>query len=141
MRLMGLVVAVIALAMSPPAVRAQPAIKGHRIGFIGFQSPGLESHIIRYFQERLAELGYVNGDNIAIMYRWADGNIAKYPAIAEDLVRSKPDLIVTPCGPAMHAIRKLHRTIALVVRSNDIKCCAPEVATLERPGGDTTGAI
>jgi putative ABC transport system substrate-binding protein len=131
----------IALAICPLAVDAQPAIKGHRIGFLGFHSPGLESRMISYFQERLAELGYVNGENIAITYRWADGNMARYPAIVEDLVRANPDVIVTPCGPPLHAVRNLHRTIALVVRSNDVKSCMPEIATLERPGGHTTGAI
>jgi ABC-type uncharacterized transport system substrate-binding protein len=140
MRLIRLTLALVAF-FTPWAVEAQPATKAHRIGFIGFQSPGLESRMISSFQERLAELGYMNGGNTAITYRWADGNIARYPAIAQDLVGAKPDVIVTPCGPALRAIRKLDRTIALVVRSNDIRSCAPEIATLERPGGYTTGAI
>ena len=97
--------------------------------------------MIGSFQDRLAELGYVNGGNTSITYRWADGNIAKYPAIAEDLVGSELDVIVAPCGSAMRAVRKLRPTIALVVRSNDIKSCAPEIATLDRPAGYTTGTI
>jgi putative tryptophan/tyrosine transport system substrate-binding protein len=142
MRLIGLAVALaVALTVSPLATDAQPALKGHRIGFIGTNSPGLESRMIGYFQDRLAELGYVNGGNIAITYHWADGNIARFPQIAEDLVRAQPDLIVTPCGPALHEVRKRHRTIALVIRSHDLKSCAPEIATLEHPGGHTTGAI
>jgi putative ABC transport system substrate-binding protein len=142
MRLIGLAVSLfLILSTAPLAVGAQHAEKLYRIGFVGFQSPGLESRMIAYFQDRLAELGYVNGGNISITYRWADGNIAKYPAIAGDLVGSELDVIVAPCGPAMRAVRKLHRTIALVVRSNDIKSCAPEIVTLDRPGGYTTGAI
>ena len=142
MRLIGLAVVLApTMVLAPMAVDGEPAGKIHRIGFIGFQSPGLESRMIGSFQDRLAELGYVNGGNTSITYRWADGNIAKYPAIAEDLVGSELDVIVAPCGSAMRAVRKLRPTIALVVRSNDIKSCAPEIATLDRPAGYTTGTI
>lgn len=113
----------------------------YRIGFVGFQSPGLESRIIAYFRERLAELGYVDGRNTSVLYRWADGKVSNYPSIAADLVHSKVDVIVTPCGPILRAVRELHATIPLVIRSNDVKSCGSEIAALDRPGGYTTGAI
>lgn len=113
----------------------------HRIAFIGFHSPGLENRLIAYFQERLAELGYIDGRNVSISYRWADGNLSNYPSIAAELVHSRVDVIVSPCGPIVREIRKLDAMIPLVVRSVDIKTCEGEIAMLDRPGGYTTGAI
>jgi putative ABC transport system substrate-binding protein len=144
-RIVLLAVALVALAArplaTPLAAEARHPEQVPRVGFVGFHSPGLESRIIAYFQERLAELGYVKGRNISILYRWADGQVARYQAIAAELVRSQVDLIVTPCGPSLRAIRKLHARIPLVIRSNDVKSCGTEIAALDRPGGDTTGAI
>jgi len=119
LRLIGLtVIFTVSLTLVPLAVEGQQTGKVYRIGFVGFQSPGLESRMIAYFQDRLAELGYVNGGNTSIAYRWADGKSGKYPLIAEDLVRAKVDVIVTPCGAVLRAVRKLNQTIPLVVRSN-----------------------
>lgn len=115
--------------------------KMYRIGFIGFHSPGLDSRMIAYLQDGLRELGYVDGRNVSILYRWADGKVSNYPTIAEDLVRSKVDVIVTPCGPIVPAIRKLDATIPVVIRSVDVETCGGEIDSLQRPGGYTTGTI
>jgi len=125
---------------APLAAEARQAGKAWRIGFVGFQSPGLESRMIEYFRDRLAELGYVDGHNTSISYRWADGQVGKLRSFAADLVRSQ-DVIVAPCGPLVQAIRELHTTIPLVVRSQDAQSCGSEIAVLDRPGGYTTGAI
>jgi putative tryptophan/tyrosine transport system substrate-binding protein len=113
----------------------------HRIGFVGFQSPGLETRMILYFRERLTELGWVEGRDVSTIYRWADGEVARYPAIARELVAANLDVIVAPCGIVVREVRKLNATIPIVVRSNELKACAPEIATLERPGGYTTGTV
>ena len=63
------------------------------------------------------------------------------PSIAEDLVRSRVDVIVTPCGPIIGAIRRLDRAMPVVFRSVDTETCAGEIADLDRPGGYTTGAL
>ena len=112
-----------------------------RIGFIGFYSPGLQSPIIAYFRDGLSELGHVEGTTVSVLYRWADGKLANYPTIAEELVREKVDVIVTPCGPIVAAIRARDATLPLVIRSLDIETCEGEIETLERPGGYTTGTI
>lgn len=144
-----LVRALVVLALTvggPPAPggplpsHAQDARTLHRIGFVGFQSPGLESRMIAYFQERLGELGYVEGRNVSTLYRWADGEVSSYGRIAAELVRENVDVIVAPCGAVVRGIRERRRTIPVVVRTNDLTTCDGEIASPERPGGYTTGA-
>lgn len=134
-------VLLIALGVAATPVTAAEVGKVHRVAFIGFHSPGLENRLIASFQERLAELGYVEGRDLSITFRWADGQLSNYPAIAADVVSASVDVIVSPCGPIVGAIRKLDATVPLVVRSVDVKTCEGEIDTLDRPGGYTTGAI
>lgn len=122
---------------------AAPPSRVHRLGFVGFYSPGLQAPIITYFREGLSELGYADGRNVSIEFWWADRELGRYRAIAEDMVGRKLDVIVTPCGPIVAAIRALDPTVPLVLRSVDIETCGGEIAidTLERPGGFSTGTI
>lgn len=123
------------------ATDASQPEKLHRIGFVGFHSPGLENRMIAYFQERLLELGYVEGRNLSMVYGWADSVPANYAAIGERLAQEKLDVIVAPCGAVVQAVRRVHRTIPVVVRSIDLTSCSSEIASPERPGGNMTGAI
>lgn len=149
MRQPGVPLAIMLLMLSLGAWPAVPIIsteanqadKVHRIGFVALHSPGLENRILAYFQERLLELGYVEGRNLSIVYGWADGVPLNFVPIGERLAQEKLDAIVAPCGSAVRAIRKAHPTIPLVVRSMDLTSCGSEIASLERPGGHTTGAI
>src|SRR5882672_6500615 len=92
MRLIGLVVLAASLALAPLAAETQPATKVPRLGFLGAvprSAPG-----IRAFEERLRELGYVDGRSIAIEFRTAAGNLDLLPSLAAELVRLDIDLLV-----------------------------------------------
>lgn len=130
----------LALTLSTTAAgEAQQAAKTHRIGFIGFHSPGLEWGMLVPFQKRLHELGWVEGDNLSTSYRWADSQLSRYPSIVSELVESDVDLMVIPCGRPLRAVRELRLTLPVVARCIDLKDFAGEIETLDRPGGHTTG--
>jgi putative ABC transport system substrate-binding protein len=70
----------------PLAARAQKAAKVPRIGYLSYSSPSLERDLVRVFQQGLRNIGYVDGQNIAIEYRSAEGNLERLPALAAELV-------------------------------------------------------
>jgi ABC-type uncharacterized transport system substrate-binding protein len=90
-----IVVALVMLAL-PPLADAQPAVKVHRIGIFGDKAsdPG-ERRFLEAFRDGLREHGWNEGANFQIEYRWAEGNPARLPELAAELVRLKPDVIVT----------------------------------------------
>src|SRR6478752_6159775 len=79
----------------PFTARAQQTSKISLIGYLGTTSPSLEGHVLGAFRQKLGELGHVEGENIAIEYRWAEGRDDRLPELAAELVRLKPDVIVT----------------------------------------------
>ena len=78
------------------AAHAQQAARVSRIGYLGISSPALEPHYVEAFRQKLRDLGHVDGENIAIEFRWAEGQDDRLPKLAAELVRLKPDIIVTP---------------------------------------------
>ena len=88
----------------PLAAHAQQRGKLSRIGYLGISSPSLEPHYVEAFRQKLRELGHVDGESIAIEYRWAEGQDSRLPKLAAELVRLKPDVISNdghawhPCG-------------------------------------------
>lgn len=122
------------------AAAAQTAVKVPMVGFLGSSTPVLQRVVLHAFQDRLRELGYVEGRNVTIAYRWAEGANERYPALVADLLRLEPAVIVAECGAALKAIRAASRTVPVVVPA----CADPtnfhdEVETLRRPGRQTTG--
>src|SRR5207249_7001245 len=99
MRLIGLVLAS-SLALAPLAAKAQPAGKVWKIGYLSpfSHSDPFRQRSFEAFRQGLRELGYVEGQNIALEPRWADGKYDRYPALAADLVHLKVDVIVTVGG-------------------------------------------
>jgi ABC-type uncharacterized transport system substrate-binding protein len=83
----------------PLAVRAQPARKLPTIGFLNPLSPEVVANLVRSFRQGLRESGYVEGENVAIEYRWAEGQFDRLPALATELVRREVAVIVATGGP------------------------------------------
>jgi putative tryptophan/tyrosine transport system substrate-binding protein len=126
------------LALSFAAV-AQQSGKLPRIGllFTGESSP--PSPNVEAFRQGLRDLGYVEGKNIVLEYRYAEGKIERLPHLAEELVRLPVDVIVTATSPAIHAAKRATDTIPIVFAVSGNPMATGYVASLARPGGNVTG--
>ena len=123
----------------PFAARAQQMGKVPRIGYLGSSSPSLEPHFVEAFRQKLRELGHIEGENIAIEYRWAEGQDRRLPELATELVRLQPNVIVTAGTPGALAAMQATKTIPIVMASSGDPVGAGLVASLARPGGHVTG--
>jgi len=123
----------------PLAARAQSDRKVVRIGFLGPSSAPLERHLVDAFRQKLHELGYVDGQNMSIEYRWAEGRDEQLPRLAAELTRVKPDVIVTAGTPGTLAAKDATKTIPVVFASSGNPVNAGIVASYARPGGNVTG--
>jgi putative ABC transport system substrate-binding protein len=121
----------------PLAARAQPA-KLPTIGFLGASTPAAWSEWTAAFVQRLHELGWAEGRNIAIEYRWAEGRSERFTEIAAEFVRLKVDVIVT-VGSAVFAAKQATSTIPIVFAIAVDPVGTGMVASLARPGGNVTG--
>ena len=129
----------IVLAVTTPALGAQAQQAGRVYG-IGVLSPlSAEALPLWSFREGLRELGYVHGKNIAFEYRFAEDRNERLPGLASELVRSKPDLIVTHGTLATRAAKQATSTIPIVMVSTGDPVGTGLVASLARPGGNVTG--
>ena len=127
------------LLAAPLAADAQQAARIPRIGFLGTSSPSLERRLVEAFTQGLRELGYIEGQNITIDYRWAEGQDDRLPGQAAELVRLKPDVIVTTGTPGTRAAMQATKTIPIVMTSSADAVLTGLVASLRRPGGNVTG--
>jgi putative ABC transport system substrate-binding protein len=136
-KITALALCALLLALSFPA-EAQQAKKVFRIGFLYPNSPSFYSARIDAFREGLRDLGYIEGQNITIEYRWAAGKMDRLPALAEELVRLNVDLIMASATPAIQVAKNATRTIPIVVIASD--ALGMGFATnLAHPGGNITG--
>ena len=127
------------LLSAPLAVEAQQLAGMPRIGYLGPTSPSSEAFILEAFRQGLRDVGYREGQNIGIDYRWAEGQDERLPALAAELVRLKVDVIVTPGTPGSVAAMRATRTIPIVMTSTGDPVKSGLVASLARPGGNVTG--
>jgi len=127
----------------PLSAEAQPAEKVYRIGYLSIGSspstPGIYTRPLEGFRQQLRELGWVEGRNIAIEFRFADGRADRLPGLAEELVRLKVDIITASPTPAAMAAKKATSTIPIVGMSLTEPVAVGLVASLARPGGNVTG--
>jgi putative ABC transport system substrate-binding protein len=107
------------------------------IGFLSGASPGATASYVAAFRQGLSETGWVEGQNVAFEYRWAEGRYDRLPALAADLVLRKVDLIAATGGSA-RAAKNATSTIPIVFTGVDA-VAAGLVASLARPGGNMTG--
>jgi putative tryptophan/tyrosine transport system substrate-binding protein len=135
-----LVTLALGLLMVPLAADAQPAGKGYRIGYLGNSALSLEIEIVQAFRQGLRELGYVEGENLAIEYRWAEGSFERLPALVAELVSLPVDVIVTVGTPGTRAAKHATRTIPIVMAVSADAVRDGLVASLARPGGNVTGS-
>jgi putative ABC transport system substrate-binding protein len=127
------------LLATPLAADAQQASGLRRIGYLGISSPSLEPSYVEAFRQQLRALGYIEGQHIAIEYRWAEGRDDRLPGLATELVRLDPAVIVTTGTPSTLAAMQATKTIPIVMASSADPVRSGIVASLARPGGNVTG--
>jgi putative tryptophan/tyrosine transport system substrate-binding protein len=140
MRLIGLAVVLAAtLVLAPLAAEAQPGAGVPRVGIL-FPSPlSATSHLLEAFRQGLRELGYVEGQNIALEFRSAEGREERLPDLAAELVRLKVAVILTGTGPGIRAAKRATQTIPVVMGNGGDPVAGGFVVSLARPGGNITG--
>jgi putative ABC transport system substrate-binding protein len=122
-------------ALWPAAARAEPS---KTIGFLGAASATAWASVVAGFEARLRELGWIDGQTVRIVYRWANGDSSRYPGIADEFVSLKVDVILTvgsAAASAMHATS----TIPIVLAAAIDPVASGFVKSLSHPGGNVTG--
>jgi putative tryptophan/tyrosine transport system substrate-binding protein len=135
------VLALVALGCcaGPLAALAQQQGKVWRVGFLSLASASLSSQTTGVFLKGMRELGYVEGKNLVIEWRFADGNFERLPALAAELVQLKVDVIVAVASAAIGAAQKATTTIPIVMATTGDPVGSGFVKSLARPGGNITG--
>ena len=137
MRTLGLVAA--ALIFAQPAM-AQPASKVYRLGYLSLgSSTASYTRPLDAFRQGLRDLGWIEGRNIVIEYRWAEGRVDRLPSLAGELIRLKVDVIVAAPTPPTVAARDATQTIPIVGVSLTEPVAIGLIRSLARPGGNVTG--
>jgi putative ABC transport system substrate-binding protein len=110
------------------------------IGYVSSRSAQADTHLVAAFRAGLREIGYLDGQNVRIEFRWADGDYTRHEGLVADLVRQQVNVIVATSAPTAVAAKKVPRgAIPLVFTSGDDPVQTGLVSSLNRPGGDTTG--
>jgi ABC-type uncharacterized transport system substrate-binding protein len=130
----------LALAGAPlPSSAQSVAGKVPRVGLLGVTSAAGYARQVEAMRVGFRDLGYVEGQNIVIEYRWAEGQYDRLPALAAELIRLQPDVIITS-GPGTRVLKDATTTIPIVMAVGGDAVAEGLVSTLARPGGNITGS-
>ena len=127
-------------AAAPLAARAQQPAKVPTIGFLGAVAAGEYGNLLDALRQGLRDLGYVEGKNIVIEYRWAEGKYDRLPELAAELVRLGVNIIVTHGTPGSLAAKRATATIPIVMAIGGDAVATGLVQSIARPGGNITGS-
>ncbi len=131
--------ALMAMGITPHAAHAQQKGRVYRIGYLSAPSRASVEGVVQSFLRALRELGWVEGQNLIIEYRWAEGKTERLPELAAELVQAKVELIVAPAGIAALAAKAATSSIPIVMIFPTDPVAQGLVASLSRPGGNVTG--
>jgi len=134
----GTVIAFLALGVAPLLAKAQQA-KIPRIGYVSSGNASSPGPLVEAFQQGLRDLGYIEGKNILVEYRYAEFNDERRLILVNELVQLKVDVLVLPTLVAVRAAQQASRAIPIVMISSDDPVAAGIVESLARPGGNITG--
>jgi len=132
------VAAAVTAVAAPRSGAAQQTGKVYRIGFL-WDTPTIWPHALEAFRQGLRDLGWVEGKNIAMEYRWTEGRFERLPSLVEELVRLNVDLIVAPTSIYTGAAKRATSTIPIVFASHADPIGSGHVASLAHPGTNATG--
>jgi putative tryptophan/tyrosine transport system substrate-binding protein len=127
------------ILLAPLAAQAQKKAYLFKIGFLGNSTAALEANLIGPFREGLRDLGYVEGQNLLIEWRWAEGKYARLPKLIDELLAQKVEVIVTAGTPATLAVKKATTSTPLVMVAVGDPVGTGIVPSLSKPGGNITG--
>jgi putative ABC transport system substrate-binding protein len=137
--LAGFTAALVLVAGSPGSL-AQPAAKVPRVGIVSPLAASPEPPTVRAFRRRLAELGYVEGRNVIVDARFAEGRPERFPALVDELIERKVDVLVTGSTLGAVAAKRATATVPIVFAGIFDAAASGIVTSLARPGGNITGA-
>ena len=125
------------VASMPFVASAQGTLR--RVGFLGANTPATAGHLAEAFAARLRQLGWIEGQNLAIEYRWAGGQTAKFRDLTDELIATRVEVIVTSGNAPALAAARATSTIPIVLASSADIVSAGLVKSLSHPGGNVTG--
>jgi putative ABC transport system substrate-binding protein len=125
-------------ALAPVRARAQTPARAPRLGVLLYSDPGADPNM-RAFRERIRELGWAEGGNLVVEYRYAEGHPERLPELAADLVRTRPDAIFAIGGDVAPFARDATRTIPIVFATSGDPVRGKLVTSVASPGGNITG--
>src|SRR5262245_8093683 len=135
----GMIALAVTFAMCGDVAMAQQTGKIFRIGFLDNSTASSIAVFLEAFRQELSKLGWIEGKNITVEYRFAEQKNERLPELAADLVRLKVDLIVVTATPSALAAKKATTTIPIVMANAADPVAAGLVTSLARPGGNITG--
>lgn len=127
------------ILFEPLAVVAQEKGKVYRVGYLNSTNPTINAPLLNAFRRGLRDLGWIEGQNVFIEYRWADGKDDRLPALASELAKLRVDVVVTSGNAGVRAAREVSSTIPIVAATFTDPIAVGFAATLARPGGNVTG--